>query len=83
MDMSKSPQNYSQFKDREIMRGDEYTTEGRLYREKLRRFNPEGYTLFKNRQKEACRRYRERRRLLKDAMANTPGNPESSGNLLQ
>ena len=35
-------------------------TEGKLYRENLKRFNPRKYQEFKERQKEACKRYRDR-----------------------
>lgn len=41
---------------------DKELTKGRQYREHLKRNNPEQYILLKQRQREATRRYRERRR---------------------
>ncbi|XP_070210792.1 uncharacterized protein [Littorina saxatilis] len=45
-----------------VLRGS-WNTQGQLYREKLKHCNPERYAHFKKRQREACRRYREKRRL--------------------
>ncbi|XP_076460677.1 uncharacterized protein LOC143293573 isoform X6 [Babylonia areolata] len=73
------PADYGYSNTRPVMRGSQLTTEGRLYREKLKRFNPEGYALFLMRQKEACRRYRERRKMLKMAMTASAAGQKPEG----
>ena len=62
-----------------IRRGSAKSSEGRLYRERLKRTDPIAYAIFKDRQKEACRRYRQKRRMMERGRMQLGQHPHHYG----